>query len=238
MPKELPDQKTPVRTQDMIYAFGRAWINLFNEQPHKESLVLLLAHTSLETGIGYPSAHCFNFGNIKADSNGQRNYTYYKCNELVKLDTARAMVTSASKDGGNAYISGVRADGCAWVNFEPKNRYCCFRAFETMEEGAVDYLNFLYTRYKKDPNVWNALINHNPQLYCHYLRQNGYYTADEVVYTNSVMRLYNQFLSLEFDPDKLPILSEAQQQRISDLVAITLQDSIDTMKLDKSDTAE
>ena len=48
MAQELQDIMTPVQSGDMLYALAFAWINLFNEQPKKESLVLLLSHISLE----------------------------------------------------------------------------------------------------------------------------------------------------------------------------------------------
>jgi len=234
MAQELQDIRTPIKPIDLLYALGFAWVNLFNEQPKKESLVLLLAHNSLETGVGAPSCHNFNLTNIKSIDGDGRNYVFYKCNELVKLDMARQFVTNAFKDGGAAYISGVRSDGFAWVNFEPKSKYCRFRAFDTLEEGVIDYLMFIKNRYIKDPSVWQALIDGNPYKFCERLRANGFFTADLSVYAGSVTRLYNQFLTLEYDPDKLPILSDVQKENIQNLIGLTMNITSDDIVLDKS----
>ncbi len=234
---EIADRLTPILPQDMLYILSFAWLNLFNEQPKKESLILLIAHTVLETGT-YKFTHNHNYGNIKYSEKFPSNFVYYKCNELVSLDYARKLVNSCAKDGGLAEITGVRNDNMAWIWFYPRNKYCKFMAAETKEEGAVFYLNFLKQRYNKFPAVWQSILDANPGAYVHNLKLNGYFTADENIYKASVTRLYNQFLKLDYDPDKLPILSEQQKENVLNLIGLTLNQSIDDMVLDKSNNQE
>lgn len=232
MNKELPTINTKYTFQQMMEGFGFAWVQLFNEQPTKESLVLLLAHTALECG-NFSQAKCNNFGNIKSKENDGRNWCYYKCNELVPLNVAKKMVGSSKQDGGDAVITGIQGEK-AWIYFWPKNKYCCFRAYETLEEGCIDYLSFIKYRYKPETGIWNAVLKADVKLYCHLLRANGYYTADETIYTNAVYKKYNELIKLNFDLDKLPIVSEKQKENISNLIALNFDQSAREMVLDKS----
>lgn len=226
MTQELPDQITKISVQDMLYSLALAWYELFSAYPSKESLLVLLAQTSLETGQ-YKSVHCWNFGNIKGAENDGFDYTFFKCNELVKLQTAKNMVNSSIKDGGFAQITGVRPDGFAWIWFYPKNKYCRFRAFSSANEGCVMYLSFLKKKYSKSPAVWNSILQGDPAGFCHYLKLNNYYTADETIYTRGVVNLFNQFKKLEYDLEKLPIFSEDEKEKILTLVQLTNGASIE-----------
>lgn len=232
MNQELPSIKTKVSFQDMIYGLGFAWVQLLQEQPKKESLVLLLAHGALESG-NYNSMYCYNIGNIKSKDNDGRDYCYYKCNELVKLDYAKKLVGSSQNDGGDAVITGNQGNGFVWIYFYPKNKYCRFRAFKTLEEGCIDYLSFIKYRYKPETGIWNSVLNADVKLYCHLLRANGYYTADETIYTNAVYKKYNELIKLDFDLDKLPVLSEKQKENISNLVSLNFDQISRDMKLVK-----
>jgi hypothetical protein len=223
---ELPAIKTKVSREQMIYALYRAWLNLLQEAPKIQSILLLAAHGSLETG-NYQSMWCYNIGNIKSLKNDGRDFCYYSCNELVKLEYARKLVAESGSAGGAAVITGTKDNALVWVWFHPKHWGCRFRAFKSLEEGAIDYLTFLKNRYAKFPEVWQSIIDANPQLYCHLLRQYGYYTADQTAYTKGVVSLFNEFSKLKIDTDNLPALSEDQANKIANLVALTLQESID-----------
>ncbi len=226
MTKELSDKLTPVQSQEMLYAFAFSWKQLFGDIPKKESLILLMAHTSLECGVGYKFTHNYNFGNIKSSKNDGCDFQYYKCNELVPMSQAKNMVVSAEADGGVAKITGVQGDK-AWIWFYPKNKYCCFKAFETLNEGAIFFLKFLKNRYKPQTGIWNAVVAGNPSLYSHLLRQNYYYTADEGIYTKSVVRLFEQFKALQYDVDKIdPELTDTQKEKINSLIAYTIDQEI------------
>lgn len=224
MSEELAAIKTKVSINDMIYGLGYAWVQLFNNQPTKESLVLLVSHGALETG-NFGSMWNYNIGNIKSSLSDGRDYCFYACNELVKLEYAKKLVGSSTTDGGPATITAMHGNDMCWIWFYPKNKYCRFRAFKTLEEGCIDYLSFIKYRYKPQTGIWDSVLEGNPRKYSSLLRKNLYYTADETVYTNTLMKLYNQFIKLNVDLDKLPVLSESAKQRVINLVTLTAQNS-------------
>lgn len=190
---ELPQIITPVKPQDMIYHFANAWVDLFQSQPKKEFLLVLLAQTSLENGQGYPHCKNYNFGNIKYC--GKTDYCFYKCNEII-----------------NGKI----------VWFDKPNPAAQFAAFNTVEEGTLYYLSFLKNRYAKSPSVWNAILNGNPADFSHALKMNWYYTANEAQYTKGVVSLFNQFQKLDYDLNKVKLFSAQESKKINDLNELTL----------------
>lgn len=213
---ELEAKLTQVKNEDVMYAMANAWVQLFNEQPKKESLLVLLAQGALETGQ-FKKMWNFNIGNIKSKSTDGRSYTYYACNELLKVSVANKLVASATADGGDAKITNISGD-TATVWFYPKNKYCRFRAFEDLNTGAVDYMAFLHMKFN---SAWSAVLSGNPTKFCHLLRMNGYYTQDEAKYTRGVVALYNQFSKLNYDPSNLPVVSDQEKERILNLIGLT-----------------
>ena len=218
MTNELKDTITPISSQDMVYNLANAWNYLYNEIPKKESITVLLSQSSLECGQGYKFCHNYNYGNAKSIDGDGFDYVFYKCNEILKVNVAKALLTTMDKDGGTATITGVRSDGLCNVDFYPKHKYCRFRAFNSAQEGAVYYLGMLHNRFKY---AWPAVLNGDPASFVHSLKKMGYFTADEAPYTKAVVSLFNQFQKLEFDPDKIGLFTEQAKQNILNLVTLT-----------------
>jgi hypothetical protein len=193
-----------------------AWVQLFNEQPKKESVLVLLSQGALETGQ-YKKMWNFNIGNIKSTDSDGRKYSFYKCNELLKRKEADRLVASADQDGGPAQITSISGD-IATVWFYPNNKYCRFRAFESLEEGAIDYMSFLHKRFN---SAWTSVLAGDPKQFCHFLKLKNYYTANEAQYTKTVCALYNQFNSLNYDPSSLPVISDREKEKILNLINLT-----------------
>lgn len=220
--KEIPAKLTPVKNEDMLYAMAYAWVQLFNEQPKKESLLVLLAQGALETGQ-FKKMWNYNIGNIKSVDGDGRDYSFYKCNELLNIATAKKLVASANADGGKAEITFVQGT-TATVWFYPSNKYCRFRAFENLNEGAIDYMSFLHKRFN---TAWGAVLDGNPQEFSHLLRARGYYTANEAQYTKGVVNLFNQFGKIAYDPSKLPVVSDQEKEKILNLVGMMSNELIE-----------
>lgn len=214
--KEHEAKLTQVSNQDVLNSMANAWVQLFNEQPKKESLQVLLAQGALETGQ-YKKMWNYNIGNIKSVDNDGRDYTFYKCNELISLPYANKLVASAQKDGGDAKITSV-SNNIATIWFYPKNKYCRFRAFDSLDVGAIDYMAFLHRRFNA---AWSAVLSGNPTQFSHLLKRQNYYTADETQYTKGVVALFNQFAKLNYDKDNLPVVSDAEKERILNHVGLT-----------------
>jgi len=58
-----------------------------------------------------------------------------------------------------------------------------FRAYETVEQGAEDYVRFLASKYK---DAVNAAAEHNANEFVHQLKAHHYFTGSEKVYTKLV----------------------------------------------------
>jgi len=67
-----------------------------------------------------------------------------------------------------------------------------FRAYDTLEDGAKDFVALLQTRYAK---AWVALEHGDAILYASLLKQAYYYTASEAAYARLLRLLQTQYLS-------------------------------------------
>lgn len=214
MSEELDTVKTLCTPEQMAEALSFAWIKLFNEVPRKESICILLAQWALETGWG-KACYCWNIGNYKHVDGDNRDYCYYKCNEII---------------GGRV------------IWFDPtveKDRpYCCFRAYKTIEAGAIDYVASLHKRFTL---AWPDVVSGDPAGFAHDLKRQGYYTANEEDtvdengkvtrgYKSSIVSIFRSIDNLSFDPSKQTenvSLSDEEKTDILNMVAITINSVID-----------
>jgi hypothetical protein len=80
-----------------------------------------------------------------------------------------------------------------------------FRAYRTAEEGALDYVQLLAKRF---PASFEAAKQGDPAGCVRALKQERYFTGDEVAYTRSVTRIAREIApdSLNFSVEPLPAL--------------------------------
>jgi hypothetical protein len=157
----LEDRLTPVTPTEVLDALGAAGSQVLGSTPHRTSLLVLLSQWALETGRGH-SMHCYNLGNVKSNQKSG-DWCFFRCNEIIKGKV---------------------------VWFNPDEAGCCFRAFATLDDGALDYLKTLRERFGR---VWPAVDAGDPAMFSHLLRMNRYYTADEGQYTRTLVALFNEF---------------------------------------------
>jgi len=214
MAEKLLDQTLKIQPIDVFKGLWRAWLNLFQTQPNKNAILCLMAQSALETGR-WKSIHCFNFGNIKSSLSDGRDYTFFACNEYFELERAKKYAAESAL----AKITNIRSDGLAVIWFYPDHPVSRFRAYKTLDEGASDYMLLLYTRYKR---AWTSVLNGDPVGFSKALKQQGYYTADEIPYTKGLKSLFDEFSKLHINEEDLPILSDEQARRLNALVAMSL----------------
>lgn len=220
MSTELSDQITPATKEDVITALWKAWMVYFNSVPKKESVWVVASQWALETGYGN-AMHCYNMGNVKSRDGDGFDFCYFACNEILPQSLANKLQSS---DPGHAKITSVHNDGNCIIWFYPKHSACRFRAFSSLMEGAVNYVTLLHKRFDK---AWEGVEKGDPGLFSHLLKMQGYYTADEVLYTKNMISVYNKFVQLAFDYDSLPIMTDSEKENISNLVALTTQGMVD-----------
>jgi hypothetical protein len=119
----------------------------------------------------------WNFGNSKHVAGDGRDFYQIRCNEVV---------------------NGV----VVWL--DPPNPGCSFRAFDSIAAGVVDYLTLLRGQFGF---AWPHVEAGDPAAFCHALKQRGYYTADEALYTAGVVRCYHQ-LEASIPATEAPTLTD------------------------------
>lgn len=170
-PRFIPDRITKASPQEMYDALWKAWKDYFGEAPKKASLLILLSQWSIETAEG-ASMHCWNVGNAKSVPGDGRSWTFFRCWEIIR---------------------GKK------VWFDPPHPQTRFRAFDSLAEGAADYLAMLHKRFNLS---WPAVISGNPEEFAHRLKLQRYYTADEAAYAKAVrlrFDAYNRYVGIYDD---------------------------------------
>jgi hypothetical protein len=206
MNEELTNKFTPCVPSQMLYALAYAWEKLFNETPAKESLYILLSQWAHETGRG-KYCHNWNIGNYKHIEGDSRDYCYFTCKEII--------------NGKEVWYH---------PDVDSERPYCCFRAYRTIEAGAIDYLASLYNRYKK---AWPAVLAGDPSDFAHQLKLQKYYSdaendridpdTGEVIhgYKWSICSLFKEFSKLDFNPEHEYDLDDQERANVLALVALT-----------------
>lgn len=225
MTERLPDQITPATRQEVLEALWKSWIVYFNSIPKKESIWVLMSQWALESGWGR-SCHCYNLGNVKSREGDGYDYTYFACNEILPKASAEKL---QAKDPKRAKITSYRSDGTAIIWFYPDHPGCRFRAFRTLQEGALDHLVILVKKFDK---AWSAVAEGDPAKFAHLLKVQSYYTADEYSYTASLVGCFQSLAKANLDYSVLPVLTRGVQDRIQGLVATTLQGMADEIRED------
>ena len=222
MPTELPDKLTPASKEQAIEALWKAWLGYFGSAPKKESIWILVAQWGLETGFGR-ACHNWNFGNVKSHDGDGYDFQCFGCGEEIPLAMANAW---KAKDPTlvifkRTYDLGGKPMVSVWVN--PPHPASRFRAFETILEGATDYIALLVKRFTV---AWPSVEAGDPVAFSHGLKQQGYYTADVNAYTATMVSTFNAISKLAFDYDSLPALTDDEKNRIGDIVGMALYESI------------
>lgn len=212
MAEELPDVKTLVEPALLAVEMTAAWRALRDETPKRESILVLMAHSALETGR-WKSCHCWNLGNVKSKEGDGRDYTFFRCNEVIKGKV---------------------------VWFDPPHPETRFRAFRTLREGALDHLAFLMGM-KRYAHAWPYVLNADPVAFVHALKAGGYFTADPIPYARSVASIFYEYeRKLPFEPAPVdPELDDETKARVMASVALSLRElATDALEEARAGTAE
>ena len=172
MTELVPDRLTRLSPAEAIDALCTAYERVMGKRCDAPTLAIIVAQSALETGH-WRSIHCFNFGNAKRGA-GDKLYTMFRCNEI---------------------ISGK----VIW--FDPPHPQTHFKAFETAADGAEHHLRFLAIDTTPDngkphryARAWHAAENDDPVAFSRELSKAGYYTASVSRYTETLTKLFRQYL--------------------------------------------
>ena len=188
-----PVEMTPVSFEEARKIVSAGVSSLINGTPAPTVIALVLAKLTLETGrsgtLLFTSAHCSNFGNIKAGPDYEGMFTLYPCNEIINgkvewFDPGGKL----DKKGGHIVSE---------VHFVPPegdgHPQCRFRAYANVVDGIYEYLDFIWREKYRDAR--EALLTGDPHAYVHALKLKGYFTADETVYGRAVTSIHAEFVA-------------------------------------------
>ncbi len=198
----VPDRITPMTAKEVALAFRSAFEKVVGRTPSNACLALIVAHSALETGR-WKSIHCYNFGNIKASPTYEGLYCQFRCNEVI-----------------NGKVQ--------W--FDPPHPQTNFRAFASVDDGAVDHLEFLAHR-KRYAVAWANMCDGAPLAFVDSLKRAGYFTADEAPYSRAVVSLWKEYLPLmealkEPEPEPAPPPDEPSLHEQA-LAAVRMSDPVE-----------
>ena len=213
--------RTPCEPAALGRALGLAWFRLFGAMPARASVDLLLAQWAFETSRGR-ACYAWNLGNSKATSAWDGDFCERPCNELLtEKQAADALSRAAPRtDGpGSDVLLGGTVGSLRIVWFYASNPASRFRAFSTLDAGALDYLDLLHNRFA---SAWPHVVAGDPQRFIASLKASGYFAGNERDYLRGVESLSREYSHLTIDltppaPDTSGALTAAQDASLRDL---------------------
>lgn len=203
MAQHVPAVLTQYTAEEVLSALLTLWGEVFEVLPEKKSLLVLLAHSRLETGV-WKKMYCNNPGNIKAIPTGDHDYCYFTCTEVLTPAQANKYLVGSGRredlpEMANVDITNrrtvVQKDGSTkelWtVRFWPTHPVCCFRAFPTLVDGMRDH--FLFLTSARFIKAWACVLRGDPAGFVDELKAQGYMTADLAPYRASVVSIFNEY---------------------------------------------
>lgn len=111
------------------------------------------------------------------------------------LETGRGAHCIAWNLGNVRWTSGSHSDWCEFQTTEnlPSGvirELGKFRAFSSLEDGAMDYLDTLQTEFA---SAWEYVLSGNPIAFASAAKAHGYFTGDLSVYAKSMASIFSEF---------------------------------------------
>jgi hypothetical protein len=170
MAQLVPTVATPITVPGLYAALQTAWSAQMGAPAPRGALLCLLAQWALETGRGR-YCYCYNLGNVRHVDGDGRDWC-----QLPKV---------------NEVIDGVTK----W--YYPPDPMTNFRAFESLDAGAADYLATLRTNFAR---VWPSIIDGEPHAFVKALAAAHYFTASEAQYEATLCAIFTE-LDREVPPE-------------------------------------
>jgi hypothetical protein len=196
----IPDRLTKVTAQQFIEDMKTEWPQSFASTPTKSSVLVLTAQSILETGW-WKYCHNYNYGNAKSVAGDGFDYSFFACDEVLYLPVVQKLAAASTKDAPCKIVSVHPDNHTAVIWFYPDHPGCRFRAFCVKDaQGNIDekassmlgmesYLTMLYKRFG---SAWPAVLAGDPRRFVQELKAQGYFTAPEKPYEDSVAAIFEQ----------------------------------------------
>lgn len=200
MATRLEHALTTVTQEEMFQAFGSAYLQCMGSTPRREALCLLVAQSAFETGW-WKYMHNFNVGNMKSLDGDGRDFTYFRCWEIVPTYSVKNL-QAHPKYGQLVSLESSDAKGLSKIWLAPDHPGCRFRAYRTLQLGVFDHLLKLLDRYTDvvpEKDAWAYVVAGDPNGFVGALKAKGYFTGDEAIYKKQVSSIFNLLLQKNWD---------------------------------------
>ena|GEM_PF-2770776 len=184
---EISVNRTTPTTQDLAEALGNVYGQDGKPVLTEQGVHVLMAQVRGETGNG---RYCFNYnlGNMKAGTDVPHHYltgTRERYSPEIAdnwVKRSNAHIATNEEIQKNKWPNP--SDGKKLVVFDPPHPVTRFRAYGSLKEGAIALVDY----YAKRPEILKAINSGDPQETAHLLKNAGYYTENETVYTNAMTK--------------------------------------------------
>jgi len=186
--RELPAVPSNMGLVEVASVFARYWPG---GTPKREALALVLAQSALETGR-WASMMDWNFGGVKAST--KIDHTYFWTSECVTPAAAEKLVreSTATAPARMAKDQTKCEPGKVRVSVGPRHPLARFRAYESAEAGARDYLGLLSRR----TQAWEVVnTTADAKAFVRAIKASGYFSGPEALYLSNVASMQREFLA-------------------------------------------
>lgn len=156
---------------------------------------LAVAQMLLETGGRTSPNWCLS--GIKTSPRGAQArgccWQYFSTTEYFTTDQVEV-----AKKLGPVRIVQAQSDGKIKIWVDPKHPYCCFRAYETLEEALADHFTTLQRKFSRG---WAGLLAGDARAFVEGLHDDRYYTAPMKDYDYAIRTRLKQEATAISDTD-------------------------------------
>jgi hypothetical protein len=196
----VKDRLTPVTSQQFASTMSEAWPVHFVTPASKSSVLVLTAQSVLETGW-WKYCHNYNLGNMKSVAGDGWDYSFFACDEVLYTPVALKFQAASTPAAPCKITSQNPHNNTSTIWFYPDHPGCRFRAFCMKKpDGSIDeaaslragmdaHLNTLYKRFGL---AWPAVLKGDPRAFVQALKAQGYFTAPEKPYEDSVAEIFEE----------------------------------------------
>jgi hypothetical protein len=218
----IPSRITKVTIPDLARALYTGHSTIMGSVfPSARAFAAALAQLLLECGNGEKS-HDYDFHNEKLSAAWDGLYCQYACTEIFD-----ARMTALAHAKGPCTDVPWKDGPLRLVRLPAEHPWSAFVAFESADEGAARYIEFLSCsdRYRQ---AWLALRSGDAAAFAHELRRAGYYTADEGQYTAGLVSIASRSLSLcdTILSQETPLFTPEQIATVTSLADLVIADTI------------
>lgn len=216
MPERISNQLTTPTQAEMFTALGSAYVQYMGGPPTLEQVCLLMAQSAFETGW-WKYMHCYNIGNVKSVEGDGRDFTYFRCWEIVPTRSVAALQAHAKYGHLVSVESSDAKTGRSKIWLDPEHPGCRFRAYKSLQLGIFDHFGKLLDQYTdEDPvrDAWHFAVKADPVGFVHALKLKGYFTGDEAIYKRQVADIFTLLVKKNFDVSQFQTPTKDEEDEI------------------------